>query len=122
VITRQARELRRSVQHLTREGFRKVHVLRGTAAVDAATVVSQRLFTDRTDLTGPFDIVGDVHGCRAELEQLLQQLGWQLDHDDAGRPVGARHPQGRTAVFVAGNHEAKLVRKLPGAGARLPGS
>ncbi|MFD9094914.1 polynucleotide kinase-phosphatase [Streptomyces collinus] len=90
VIQRHIRELRRSLRHLEREGFRKVHVLRGTEEVEAATVVTEKRFNDLTHLTGPFDIIGDVHGCSAELEALLTALGY----DDGV------HPDGRTAVFV----------------------
>ncbi|MET8156862.1 polynucleotide kinase-phosphatase [Sphaerisporangium sp. NPDC005289] len=142
VITRQRKDLRRSLSKISRDGFRRVHVLRGED-IDAATVVREKAWTDRRELTGPFDLVGDVHGCRAELEDLLTELGWELRRDEAGRPVGAAHPQGRTAVFVgdlvdrgpdspgvlrlvmgmvaagtalcvSGNHENKLVRALNG--------
>jgi protein phosphatase len=148
VLARQTRDLRRSIKHLSREGFRTVHVLRGVDAVDGATVAYEKLYNDRTDLAGPFDIIGDVHGCRAELETLLDRLGWQIERDDTGRPVGARHPGGRTAVFVgdlvdrgpdspgvlrlvmgmvaagtalcvAGNHEAKLAKRLQGRKVRV---
>jgi len=34
---------------------------------------------DRRELTGPFDIVGDVHGCCDELEELLALLGYQVE-------------------------------------------
>ncbi|GAB3438590.1 polynucleotide kinase-phosphatase [Streptomonospora sediminis] len=143
VISRQRRELRRGLNRLDKEGFRRVHVLRGAAETDAATVVPERGWSDKRDLTGPFDIVGDVHGCRAELEELLAALGYTVERDDRGRAVGAHHPEGRTAVFVgdlvdrgpdtpgvlrlamgmvaagdalcvAGNHEDKLVRALKG--------
>ncbi|MET7452270.1 polynucleotide kinase-phosphatase [Streptomyces sp. NPDC005574] len=90
VIQRHIRELRRSLRHLEREGFRKVHVLRGVADVDDATVVTEKRFNDLTHLTGPFDIIGDIHGCSAELESLLAGLGY----------VDGTHPAGRTAVFV----------------------
>ena len=148
VVARQHRELRRSLGQLQREGFRKVHILRGSDDVESAEIHYEKLFNDRKDLTGPFDIVGDVHGCRTELEELLTRLGWDLGRDDAGRTVGARHPAGRTAVFVgdlvdrgpdtpgvlrivmgmvaagtalcvAGNHEAKLLRKLRGRNVRV---
>ncbi|WP_280354435.1 polynucleotide kinase-phosphatase [Nocardia otitidiscaviarum] len=143
VVVRQQRDLRRSLRHLEREGFRKVHILRGVAEIDAATIVNERLWNDRRDLTGPFDVIGDVHGCRSELETLLDTLGYRLARDEHGRPVDARHPDGRTAVFVGdlvdrgpdtpgvlrlvmgmvaagnalcvtGNHEFKLVRALDG--------
>jgi protein phosphatase len=90
VIQRHIRELRRSLRHLEREGFRKVHVLRGTEEVEQARIVTEKRFNDLTHLTGPFDIIGDVHGCSAELEALLDKLGY----------VDGVHPQGRTAVFV----------------------
>ncbi len=144
VIHRQHDQLRRSVRALSREGFRRVHVLRGPDAVDGAVIVRERLLTDYRDRTGPFDVIGDVHGCRAELEALLGQLGYEISRDAAGRAVDAVHPAARTAVFlgdlvdrgpdtpgvlrlvmgmvasghalaVPGNHEAKLVRALSGA-------
>ncbi|MGW2403903.1 polynucleotide kinase-phosphatase [Streptomyces sp. NPDC001739] len=143
VIQRHQRELRRSLRHLEREGFRKVHHLRGQAEADAAEVVRERRFNDLRHLTGPFDIIGDIHGCRSELETLLGRLGYVLVRDGLGRAVDAAHPQGRTAVFVGdlvdrgpdspgvlrlvmgmvaaghalcvpGNHENKLGRYLKG--------
>ncbi|MEU8295989.1 polynucleotide kinase-phosphatase [Micromonospora sp. NPDC048909] len=148
VLARMQRDLRRTYGQLAREGFRKVHVLRGIAEIEAAEVRYERLYNDRRELTGPFDIIGDVHGCRSELATLLGRLGWQLHHDDRGRPVDATHPSGRTAVFVGdlvdrgpdspgvlrlvmgmvaaghaicvpGNHEQKLLRKLRGRDVRL---
>ncbi|WP_381556286.1 polynucleotide kinase-phosphatase [Streptomyces eurythermus] len=90
VIQRHIRELRRSLRHLEREGFRKVHVLRGAEEVEHATVVTEKRYNDLTHLTGPFDIIGDIHGCSAELEALLAKLGY----------ADGVHPEGRTAVFV----------------------
>jgi polynucleotide kinase-phosphatase len=143
VIHRQREQLRRSLRSLSREGFRTVHVLHGTGEVADARIVRHRLLTDYTDRTGPFDVIGDVHGCRAELEALLGHLGYQITRDAAGRPDGAVPPDGRTAVFlgdlvdrgpdspgvlrlvmgmvaagqalaVPGNHENKLIRALSG--------
>ncbi|MEU3755386.1 polynucleotide kinase-phosphatase [Streptomyces olivoreticuli] len=143
VIQRHRRELRRSLKHLEREGFRTVHVLRSVAEAESAEVVRERRFNDLRHLTGPFDIVGDIHGCRSELETLLTRLGYTLTRDASGRPVDAAHPEGRTAVFVGdlvdrgpdspgvlrlvmgmvaaghalcvpGNHEHKLGRHLKG--------
>ncbi|MGW6141532.1 polynucleotide kinase-phosphatase [Streptomyces sp. NPDC055140] len=90
VISRHTRELRRSLRHLEREGFRKVHILRGVEEADSAEVVREKRFNDLTHLTGPFDIIGDIHGCAFELETLLTRLGY----------VDGVHPEGRTAVFV----------------------
>lgn len=148
VVQRQNDQLRRSMRHLAKEGFRKVHVLRSVDEVAEATIARTRTLNDRRDEHGPFDAIGDVHGCRSELETLLIELGYVLSRDDRGRPVDARHPEGRRAIFlgdlvdrgpdvvgvlrlamgmvdsgnalaVPGNHEAKLVRALRGANVTL---
>ncbi|MGA5448839.1 polynucleotide kinase-phosphatase [Streptomyces umbrinus] len=90
VIQRHTRELRRSLRHLEREGFRKVHVLRGVEEIESAEVRTEKRFNDLTHLKGPFDIIGDIHGCASELESLLGKLGY----------ADGVHPEGRTAVFV----------------------
>ena len=147
VVKRHADQLRRSLKGLGREGFRVVHVLRGVEQIEAASVVREPLRCDLRHETGPFDVVGDVHGCLAELTRLLQRLGYHLVEDELGRPVDAVHPQGRRLVFVGdlvdrgpdspgvlrlamgmvaaghafavpGNHENKLVRALSGRAAR----
>jgi protein phosphatase len=147
-LRRQRESLRRSLRGLHREGFRHVHVLSSVEEVAAATVRLRPLHTDLRAETGPFDAIGDVHGCRAELEALLTELGYTLERDDAGRPVDARHPAGRRAVFlgdlvdrgpdtpgvlrlamgmvaagnalaVPGNHEQKLLRALRGRQVRV---
>ncbi|MFE2345909.1 polynucleotide kinase-phosphatase [Kitasatospora cineracea] len=100
VIPRHQRELRRSLRGLEREGFRKVHVLRGAEEVERAEIVPEKRYNDLRHLTGPFDIVGDIHGCRSELETLLGRLGYRITRDEQGRAVDAAHPEGRTAVFV----------------------
>ncbi len=64
------------------------------------TVVRTPAASDHRDRTGPFDIVGDVHGCLEELLLLLARLGYEVRLDRSGRPDGARHPDGRTVVFV----------------------
>ena len=143
VIRRQRQELRSSLKTLEKEGFRRVHVLHTPDEVETAEIVIEPLLNDKRAETGPFDVIGDVHGCRAELEALLEELGYIIDRDDDGRPVNAAHPGGRRAVFVGdlvdrgpdtpgvlrlamgmvdagnalcvcGNHENKLVRALRG--------
>ncbi|WP_437299771.1 polynucleotide kinase-phosphatase [Sorangium sp. So ce426] len=141
VVRGQSRELRRSLKELRREGFRYVHVLSSPEEVAAATIERQRLWTDRRDERGPFDIIGDVHGCFDELVELLEALGYKLE----GLPDAPRvsPPEGRRAIFlgdlvdrgprspdvlrlamamvasgaalcVPGNHDVKLLKKLRG--------
>ena len=93
------RTLREIVQKLQRDGVRTVHVLREG---EPAVIAREPLATDRRDLTGPFDIIGDVHGCTDELETLLGQLGYGIAwHDEAGeRRVAITRPPGRRLIFV----------------------
>ncbi len=100
VIRRQRAELRRGLRGLSREGFRKVHVLSGSQQIESVRIRYEKQYNDRREDSGPFDVVGDVHGCLFELELLLTRLGYQLRRDDQGRAVDAEHPQGRRAVFV----------------------
>lgn len=101
-IHRHHEQLHRSLERLPAEGFQAVHVLDSPEAIDQAVVERRPLPVDRRELRGPFDVVGDVHGCLEELLALLDRLGWRLERRPDGEPPGwrASHPQGRTAVFV----------------------
>ena len=50
---------------------------------------------DQRGDAGPFDIIGDVHGCAGEVEDLLGALGYARDSSDAWYS-----PSGRTAIFI----------------------
>jgi len=144
VITRQSEQLRRSIRNLKREGFRYVYVLKSEAELDEVEIVRTPLHNNQRDKTGPFDIIGDVHGCYDELCDLLEKLGYALDRANHA----AMPPAGRKAVFlgdlcdrgpknpevlrlvmtmvsagaaycVLGNHDARLLRKLRGADVQL---
>ncbi len=146
VIRNQIASLHRGLRNLEREGFRYVHLLRSLAEVDAVTIERQPLWNNKKTETGPFDIIGDVHGCFDELRRLLDQLGYHVDIDQ--EPWRIAHPQDRKLVFVGdlvdrgprtpdvlrlamaavnsgngycvvGNHDAKLVRALQGRQVRI---
>ena len=137
VVHNQISQLHRSVRDLQREGFRYVHVLRSQEEVDATVLERQRLWTDRRDWHGPFDVIGDVHGCHEELVALLGRLGYEPADG------GYRNPEGRQVIFlgdlvdrgpstpevlrtvmamtrsgsalcVPGNHDIKLMRAIQG--------
>ena len=102
VPQRMISEIRRGLRGLQREGFRQVWTLSSADAIEAADVDRRPLWTDRRDDAGPFDIIGDVHGCAEELERLIQQLGYELEWDQDGPSRSARihAPHGRKLVFV----------------------
>ena len=140
-VRRQMQDLKRSMRGLQREGLRYVHALRSVEDVEAVSITRTKLWTDRREDKGPFDIIGDVHGCADELETLLGQLGYAVRWD--GKDVLVTPPDGRRAIFigdlvdrgprspdvlrlarhmvengtalaVVGNHDDKLKRHLSG--------
>ncbi len=146
VTRQQSSQLRRSLRRLKREGLRQITILDSPEMIDEAEIERTRLWNNLRDETGPFDVIGDVHGCYHELVQLLQELDYELDAEDPTQPI--THPQGRTAIFVGdlvdrgpmspsvlklvmtmcrqgtarcvpGNHDVKLLRKLDGRDVRL---
>ncbi len=139
VVRQQRSQLKRSLRGLDREGFRRVFVFRTPEEAESAEIEREPSWTDRSSEHGPFDIIGDVHGCYDELVSLLTKLGYEIAEDG----WGATHPEGRKAVFlgdfvdrgpktpavlrlvmrmvasgsalcVPGNHENKLIRALRG--------
>lgn len=115
VIRNQARQLYASFRDLQKE-VRTVHWLNGVGEVDAATIERTPEWNDRRFDHGPFDIVGDVHGCFDELVELLTKLGYALEEGTAEPAAGelrhgkqladlpisyrVSHPEGRKVVFV----------------------
>jgi len=104
VVRNQKSQLRRSIGGLWKEGFRHVVTLKTPEEAETAAVERVPLWTDRREMHGPFDIIGDVHGCGDELEALLGQLGHVESCMEGDDPVwGSRvfaHPEGRKAVFL----------------------
>jgi protein phosphatase len=104
VVRQQVSQLRRSLHGLEREGFRHVFVLTTPEEAETATIERVPLWNDRRAEHGPFDIIGDLHGCCEELEALLLKLGYAATLLDANDPLWGnrafKHPEGRKAVFV----------------------
>ena len=134
-------------ERLQAEGFRSRLVLPSLAALLSAPPERRRLACDRSGETGPFDLIGDVHGCFDELVSLLERLGYGIEGDPSAG-FSAKAPPGRRVLFlgdlvdrgpgvvgalrlaldmfeagraliVPGNHEEKLVRALGGADVRI---
>ena len=103
VVRNHVRQLRRSQRGLKKEGFRYVYSFKSPEQADAAEIERQRLWTDRRDEHGPFDIIGDLHGCFDELRALLDRLGYRVGvagGNGAERRYAVAHPAGRKAVFL----------------------
>jgi protein phosphatase len=141
VVRNQVQQLRRSLRGLQREGFRGVHIFKSPEELDGLEIERQPMWTDRRSEYGPFDIIGDVHGCFDELQELMTTLGYSVEKNGDGYRVGV--PESRKAIFlgdlvdrgpkipdmlrlvmgmvqagtalcVPGNHDMKLLQKLRG--------
>jgi predicted kinase len=131
------------------EGYARRFVFDSPAEAAAATIVLEPLPCDRCDATGPFDLIGDVHGCLEPLLRLLAALGYSVAGGPPGGAWRITAPPNRRAVFlgdlvdrgpavpevtalvrsmveggqalaVAGNHDVELVRVMRG-GTPRPG-
>ena len=137
VISNHCRDVKRCIKDLKKEGFRFVYVINSIEQLDNVEIVRTRLWNDKKDEHGPFDIIGDIHGCCDELEMLLTKLGYACvdgvySHSD-GRKVaflGDFCDRGErcadvlklvmamvktgNAIAVPGNHDVKLLKYLRG--------
>ena len=142
VVMKHSGALRRGLKSLRKhEGLTNVHILKSVEDVDAVEIVRQPLWCNKKEERGPFDIIGDIHGCFDELYELLQKLGYEISDKDGHYSLS--HPDGRRVVFVGdlvdrgpktpevlrlamdaieqgqafcvvGNHDDKLKRALQG--------
>jgi protein phosphatase len=103
-IRAQSQALKQSLHKFPADGYDPIHVLTTVAEVEALTIQRRPLPVDRRSDRGPFDVIGDVHGCTVELEDLLARLGYTPLPEPAVGPFSYRtvfaHPQGRKAVFL----------------------
>jgi protein phosphatase len=149
VVRRQLSQMRRSIHDLKREGFRNFYTFYTPQQVDAAEIERQPLWNNLKQEHGPFDIIGDIHGCFDELQELLKRLSYEIEvQGEPATHFRIQHPQGRKVIFlgdlvdrgpaspsvlhlamdmvssnkafcVPGNHDVKLLRKLRGKDVRI---
>lgn len=141
VIRNHRAQLQGSLQGLAKEGFRQIHIFDRPGDLENVSLLRKPNRTNKKSETGPFDLIGDVHGCFDELCILLQSLGYRISQ--GSQQFEVYHPEGRKLVFlgdlvdrgpktpqalrltmdavqsgdafcVSGNHDAKLVKALQG--------
>jgi protein phosphatase len=105
VVRRQIGDLKRGLRGLEKEGFRCVFPLSEEELAPGQLEIRRvPLWNNRRSERGPFDIIGDLHGCASELEMLLEQLGWQRETIEEPDPFWGnaswKHPEGRRAIFL----------------------
>ena len=142
VLANQQRQLKRTIRFLKKEGFRYIYKLNSIEEIENVEIIRQPMWTNKKSEHGPFDIIGDIHGCFDELYKLLIQLGYEITETENQRYI-VKTPENRKAVFVGdlidrgpenikvlklvmdmvnqeaaicvpGNHENKLLKWLRG--------
>lgn len=147
LVKKQSRTIANDMRWIQKEGFDAVYHVDGTnEGMAAHTFTFETLPCEQyKSLTGPFDIIGDIHGCADELKELLRKLGYADRENDNGE-IWYHSQTRRTAVFLGdlcdrgnqnvealkivlsmvehghalwcpGNHDRKLARVLRGVGA-----
>jgi protein phosphatase len=135
VIARMHKALRRTVKSVHDEGFDDVYIISEIDNMNSALEI--KINNYEVTLPGPFDIIGDVHGCYDELVMILQKLGYRKRFDYYTHPAARkavfsgdltdRGPRSLdsfwlvkhmvdsgSAFYVPGNHCRKLSRYLEG--------
>ena len=144
VIKKHIRQLKRSIKQLKDEGFKQVYIIRSEEEANNIELIRTKLWNNKKEAHGPFDIIGDIHGCYDELCELLAKLGYVVDKEK----YAAYCPKGRKTIFlgdltdrgpknidvlklamsmvkaeqaycVIGNHDGKLLRKLKGSNVQV---
>jgi protein phosphatase len=149
VVHQQRADLKRSLRYLKREGFKHVTIFDTLEDIEAIEIKRMPLWNNLKHEQGPFDIIGDIHGCFDELVALLDTLGYEnIPLKPFDKPQVITHPEGRKVIFlgdlvdrgpktpdvlalvinmvasniafcVPGNHDVKLIRKLKGKNIKL---
>lgn len=130
VVRNHVRGLKRSLKTLKHEKIRYIHVLNSVEEIEAVEIERQPLWNNKKQDHGPFDIIGDVHGCCDELEALLTKLGYQpkdIPQGDFWQAPTYTHPENRRALFLGDLVDrgprildtVKLVRNMVEAGSGM---
>ena len=143
VVKRQANLLRQGLRNLKTQGFRTIIHFKSEEEVDAVQGIEREpLWNNRKTEHGPFDIIGDVHGCYEELRSLIVELGYAVTDHVVSHPEGRRlvfvgdlvdrgpdspnvlrlvmtSVKAGSAICVPGNHDMKFLRWLNGKNVQL---
>lgn len=103
VIRNQQMQLRKSLRNLKKEGFSHVYILDSPEEVDEAILNREPLYNNLKYVQGPFDIIGDIHGCFEELAMLMNDLGYSFTKNNTAISTpyyNITGPEGRKMIFL----------------------
>jgi protein phosphatase len=95
VLEQQFKSLTKARGEIAHEKYDEIMVFQRQEEIAAFSCYWTQPLIERAD-KGPFDIVGDVHGCAEQLEKLFTRLGYRQD-ETKGYYF---HPERRRAVFL----------------------
>lgn len=89
-------------KRLRRQGVKNVYLTDDKKEWDSLSLRLKRIPTRMLDEYGPFDFIGDVHGCYQELIALLDKLGYVVSDTIINGSIHKKyfHPQKRKLVFL----------------------
>ncbi|MDF9408080.1 MAG: Bis(5'-nucleosyl)-tetraphosphatase PrpE (asymmetrical) [Pelotomaculum sp. PtaB.Bin013] len=140
VIAKMRQMLQRTLRDAHNEGFDNVYIITEGDLNNPAFRINIRNY--EVTLPGPFDIIGDIHGCFDELTMLLDKLGYRNRSNHYAHPacrkavflgdLTDRGPRGLdsfwlvkamvdsgNALYIPGNHCRKLSRYLEGRNVKI---
>src|SRR5690606_35900149 len=111
VLERQFDDFKRSMRTIEREGFSYKYFINPEEEI---TIYRQPLWNNKKDERGPFDIIGDIHGCFDEFIELLAKLGYNISENVNGH-FDVQNPENRRAIFLGdltdrGNKSPQVLR------------
>jgi len=144
VLEKQYDDFRRSMKTIEKEGFSYVYFVNSEEEI---SILRQKLWNNKKEEHGGFDIIGDIHGCFDELITLLTRLNYTITrqadghfevHNSSNRRViflgdltdrGNNSPDVLRLVIdmvnlgkafcICGNHDDKLLKFLMGKNVNL---
>lgn len=111
VLERQYDDFKRSLKTIKKEGFSYVHFVNPE---EELKIVRQKLWNNKKEERGAFDIVGDIHGCFDELTELLEKLNYKIERKSDGH-FEVQNPENRRVIFLGdltdrGNKSPDVLR------------
>ena len=116
VIDKQYNDYKQSLRSLKFEGFSYIHHIQPQ---EEYTFLRQKLWNNKKEETGEFDIIGDIHGCFDELIELLEKLNYKVEKiENSSFEKGTfkvSHPENRRVIFLGdltdrGNKSPSVLR------------
>lgn len=103
IIADQVSLFDKAMARIPEERFDFLYTLRSPEEIAAAEIRRYRLPVNYRHWRGPFDIIGDVHGCFDELLKILTRLGYRirfLGTENEHPRFSVSHPENRRLLFV----------------------